>query len=153
MSRDLPTKLVFYPLLAAMTVVRKPVFWILVVAGIGVWWFQRQEQAEANEDSRALMEETIAQTAMPSPLVEAVAAPAIPGVPRKEGESTEPKEFTFPPDFTEAVLARFRMQEKREATSWEDLNSSGVVSNVPAPPAGFKFVLDTEFGLLEMLRE
>lgn len=153
MSRDLQTKIFFYPILAVMMLVRKPVFWVAVVLGCGIWWFQKQEEAEAVEDSHALMEETIAQTPMPTPLVEAVATPAIPGVPVKEGDSTEAKEFTFPPDFTEAVLARFRMQEKREATSWKELRTSGVVSNVPAPPAGFKFVFDAEFGLLEMLRE
>jgi len=151
MSRDLPTKLVFYPLLAAMTLVRKPLFWLAIVLGCAIWWFQQREQAEAIEDSHALMEETISQT--PMPLIEAVATPAIPGVPVKEGDSTEAKEFTFPPDFTEAVLARFRMQEKRETTSWEELRTSGVVSNVPAPPVGFKFVFDAEFGLLEMVRE
>lgn len=151
MSRDLKTKIFFYPILAVLTLVRKPAFWILLVVAGGVWWFQQREAEEAVEDGNVLLDATMATS--PMPLTEPVSAPAIPGIGGNDGGVTEAQEFTFPPDFTEAVLARFRMQEKKEPTSWNDLRTSGVVSNVPAPPKGFKFVYDAKFGLLEMVKE
>ncbi len=153
MSRDLKTKVFFYPILAVLTLVRKPVLWIVLVIAGGVWWFQQREAVEAVEDGNALMDATISTPTVPMLTVEPLVTPAIPGVANQDGEPTKAQEFTFPPDFTEAVLARFRMQEKKDATSWDDLKNAGVVSNVPAPPSGFKFVFDAEFGLLEMVKE
>lgn len=151
MSKD-AVKLISLPIFFLLLLLRKPAFWVVVVLLGGLGWFLKQDEAAQSEDSEIMFAQTLNDVQFaptsegPLPLSE------IPGLSSNKNE-IEPQEFVFSPSFTEAVLSRFRMKEGREAASWSELRNSGVVSNIPAPPKGFKFVYNREIGLLEMVKE
>ncbi|MBG89627.1 MAG: hypothetical protein CMO80_22390 [Verrucomicrobiales bacterium] len=154
MSNETTTKLIFYPVLLILTLVRKPVFWIIVVLLLGFWLMRGQQQVEQSQDNETAMNAIIEQSIPVIPKSKPEAQiPSIPGVAKKGGQDTESEEFTFPPEFTEAVSAKFRMAKGREPKDWDDFVSAGVVDKVPPAPKGFRYVYDAELGLMEMIRE
>jgi len=150
MSKD-TAKLISLPIFFFLLLIRKPVFWVVVLLLGGLWWFMKQDEVVQDEDNEIMFAQTANDVQFvptpngPLPLAE------IPGLASNRNE-IEPQPFVFSPSLTEAVLSRFRMKMGREAGTWNELRNSGVVSNIPAPPKGFKFVYNEKLGLLEMVK-
>lgn len=152
MKGEILTKLIYYPILAILAAVRKPVFWIILMILLGLWWFQNRQEEVATEQSEELLGETLQQMPSVPTTTGPIPLPNVAAFNGQAGKTNELQEFTFPPDFTEAVVGRFRIKEGRMPKDWDEFVTAGVSTNLPPAPAGFKYVYNSQLGLLEMLR-
>jgi len=151
MKEDWIFRSIYYPMIAVMAAVRKPVFWLVVLLGMAIWWYDHQNGEVVELEGESLMEEVLHEAPMAATAQGPVPLSLIPAMAAGNGTSRL-EEFTLPPDFTEAMVGRYRLKEGRSPRNWEDFVSAGVAAHLPSAPEGFQYVYDPELGLLEMLR-
>lgn len=146
MKPDL-SKLIAMPIFAILLAVRKPAFWIAIVCAGGIWWFTKQKEVVQSEQNQVIFAQVLATDEFvptsngPVPLSQI-----------HTNTELELLEFTFSEAFSEALLASFRMKNGRAPDDWDELRTSGVASNLPPAPKGFRILFNESIGLFEMVR-